>query len=93
MQECLAVGVGVDKIGHIESGDGIVDAGVSKCCLLVVKGLHGVGKERAEVRPGALVARHCVPSANLQGELGEQLHVVNAFQDCRVHVEGMLGIT
>ena len=40
-----------------------------------------------------LVARHCIPNANLQGELGEQLHVVNAFQNFPVHIEGILGIT
>ena len=79
-QECLAAGVGVGKIGHISSRTGMVDTGVSKCCFLVVQGLHSVGKERAEVRPGVLVARHCIPSVDLQGELGE-------------HIEGILGIT
>ena len=58
-----------------------------------MQGLHGVGEERAEVWPGVLVARHDIPSVNLQGELGEQLHVVNAFQNCRLHIEGVLGIT
>ena len=40
-----------------------------------------------------LVFGHCISSADLQGELGEQLHVVNAFQNCPVHIEGILGIT
>ena len=65
---------------------------MSKCCFFVVKGLHGVGKECAEVGPGVLFFWHCIPSADLQGELGEQLHVVNAFQNCPVHVEGIFGI-
>ena len=80
-QEGLAVSVGVGKIGYIGSRTGIVDAGVSKCGFLIVQGLHGVGEERAEVRPGVLVVRLCIPSVNLQGELGEQLHVVNTFQN------------
>ena len=40
-----------------------------------------------------LVVRHGIPSANLQGELGEQLNVVNAFQNFYLHIEGKLGIT
>ena len=92
-QESLAVDVGVGKIGYIGSRTEIVDASVSKCSFLVVQGLHGVGEERAEVRPGVLVVRFCIPSASLQGELGGQLYVVNAFQNCRVHIEGKLGIT
>ena len=92
-QEGLTAGVGVGKIGYIGFRTGIVDAGMSKCSFLVVQGLHGVGGEYAEVRPGVLVVRLCIPSANLQGELGEQLHVVNAFQNCRVHIESKLGIT
>ena len=35
-----------------------------------------------------LNGRLFVPSANLQGELWEQLHVVNAGENRRVHVEG-----
>ena len=92
-EEGLAVGVGLGKIGYIVSRTGIVNAGVGKSGFLVVQGLLGVGEEPAEVRQGVLVVRLCIPSANLQGELGEQLHVVNAFQNCRVHVEGKLGIT
>ena len=46
-QEYLAISVGVGKIGHIGSGTGMVDTGVGKCCFLIVKGLHSVGKERA----------------------------------------------
>ena len=79
-QEGLAVGVGVDKIGFIGSRTGIVDAGVSKCSFLVVQDLHDVSEDRAEVRPGVLVVRLCIPSANLQSELREQLYVVNAFR-------------
>ena len=80
-KEGLAVGVdvGVSKIGYIGSRTGIVDAGVSKCTFLVVQGLHGIGEKRAKVRPGVLSVRLCIPSTNLQGELGEQLHVMNAF--------------
>ena len=92
-KEGLAVGVCVGKIGYIGSRTEIVSAGVSKYSFLVMQGLHGVGEEHAEVRPGVLVARHCILSANLQGELGEQLHVVNAIQNCRVHIEGKLGST
>ena len=44
-------------------------AGVSKSSFLIVQGLHGVGEERAEVRPGVLTNRLLVPGANLQGEL------------------------
>ena len=69
-----------------------VDDGVSKSSFLVVQGLHGVSEERAEVRPGVLTDRLLL-SANLQGELWDQLHVVNASQNCRVHVEGKPGIT
>ena len=74
----LAFGVGLGKVGYIGSRTGIVDAGVSKSSFLVVQGLHGVGEERAKVRPGVLAVRLCIPSATLQGELWEQLHVVNA---------------
>ena len=88
----MAVGAGVCKVGYIGSRTGIVDASVSKCSFLVVQGLHSFGEELAEGRLGVLVFGHGIPSANLQGELGEQLHVVNAFQNCRVHIEVILGI-
>ena len=91
-QECLIIAVGMGKAGHSSSCTGVVDAGMSKCCFFVVKGMHGVGEECTEVGPGVLDFRHCIPSANLQGELGEQLHVVDAFQNSRVHVESILGI-
>ena len=92
-KEGLTVGVGVGKIGYISSRTWIVDADVSKGSFLVVQSLHGISEERAEVRPGVLGVRLCIQSANLQGELGEQLCVMNAFQNCRVHIEGKLGIT
>ena len=57
-----------------------------------MQGLHSIGDERAEVRPGVLTVGLLVPSANLQGELWEQLHVVNASQNCGVHIEGKLDI-
>ena len=89
-EECLII---ADcKVGYSSSRTGVVDAGVSKCSLFVVQGLHGVGEECAEVGPGVLDFRHCIPSADLQGELGEQLYVVDAFQNSLVHVEGILGI-
>ena len=87
-KEALAFGVGLDKVGYIGSETGVVNAGVSKSGFLVVQGLHGVGEECAEVRPGVLANMLLVPNANLQGELWEQLHVVNASQKYRVHVEG-----
>ena len=69
------------KIRYIGSRTGIVDAGVSKCSFLIVQGLYGVCEERAEVGPGVLANGLCIPSANLQGELWEKLHVANAFQN------------
>ena len=77
-KEGLAFGVCLGKVGYIASGTGGVDAGVSKRSFLVVQDLHGVGEERAEVRPCVLANRLLVPSENLEGELWEQLHVVNA---------------
>ena len=85
--------MGLGKVGYISSRTGVVDADVSRSSFLVVQGLHGVGEECAEVRPGVLANMLLVPNANLQGELWEQLHVVNASQNCRVHIEGKLGIT
>ena len=82
----LAFSVGLGKVGYIGFGTGGVDAGVSKSSFLVVQGLHGVDEERAEVRPGVLANRLFLPSVNLQGELWEQLHAVNASQNCRVHI-------
>ena len=93
-KEGLAFGVGLGKVGYIESGTEGMDANVSKSSFLIVQGLHGVGEERAEVRPGVLANRLLVSSVNLQeGELWEQLHVVNASQNCHVHVQGKPGIT
>ena len=91
-KEGLAVSMGVGKISYISSRTGIVDADVSKCSFLVVQGLHSVGEVGAVVRPGVLAVRLCIPSGSLQGELWEQLHVVNTFQNFRVHIEGKLGI-
>ena len=91
-EEGLAFSVGLGKVGYISSRTRVVDAGVSKCRYLVVQGLHSVGEERAELRPGVLNGRLFVPSANLQGELWEQLHMVNTSENCHVHVEGKLGI-
>ena len=89
-QECLSI---ADcKVGHSSSRPGVVDVGVSKCSLFLVQGLHGVSEECAEVGPGVLFFGHCIPSVDLQGELGEQLRVVNTFQNSRVHVAGILGI-
>ena len=79
-QEWLTIAVGMSKIGHSSSCTGVVDADMSKCCFFVVKSLHGVGKECAEVGPGVLGFRHCIPSADLQGELGEQLRPITAAQ-------------
>ena len=53
----LAFCVGLGKVGYISSRTGVVDADVSKCSLFIVQGLHSVGKERAEVRPGVLDGR------------------------------------
>ena len=50
-------------------------------------------EECAEVWSGVFNGRLFVPSANLQGELWEQLHVVNASENRGVHVEGKPGIT
>ena len=91
-EEVLAFRVGLGKAGYISSRTKVVDAGVSKCSLFIVQGLHSVGKERAKVWPGVFDGRLFVPRVNLQGELWEQLHVVNAGENCRVHVEGKLGI-
>ena len=91
-EEGLAFGVGLGKVGYIDSRTGVVNAGVSKSSFLVVKGLHGVNEERAEVRPGVLANRLLVPTANLEGGLWEQLRVVNASQNLCVHIEGKLGI-
>lgn len=91
-KEGLAFGGGQGKVGYISSRTGVVDADVSRSSFLVVQGLHSIGEEHAEVRPGVLAVRPFVPSVNLQGELWEQLHVVNAREDRRVHIEGKLGI-
>ena len=90
-EEDLAFRVGLGKVGYISSRT-VVDTSVSKCSFLVVQDLYSAGEERAEVRPGVLDGRLFVPSANLQGELWEQLYVVNASENCRVHLEGKLGI-
>ena len=79
-------------IGYIGSRTGIMDASVSKSSFLIVQGLHGAGEECAEVGPGVLSNGLRVSSANLQGELWEQLHVVNTFQNCCVNVEDKPGI-
>ena len=92
-KEGLAFSVGLGKVGYIGSGTGFVDVGVSKSSFFIVQGLHGVGEERAEVRPDVLVNRLLVPSVNLQGGLWEKLHVVLASQNCRVYIEGKPGIT
>ena len=65
---------------------------MSESSFLVEQGLHSVGEESAEVRPGVPAVRLLVLSANLQGGLWEQLHVGNTSQNCRVHTEGKLGI-
>ena len=91
-KEGLAFSMDLGKVGYIGSRAGVVDAGVSKSSFHVVQGLHSVGEERAEVRPGVLAVRRFVPSANLQGELWEQLYVVNASQNRRVHIESKLAI-
>ena len=91
-KEGLAFSVGLGKVGDISFRTGVVNAGMSKCIFLVVQGLHGVDEESAEVRQGVLAVRLFVPNANLQGELREQLHVVKASENRRVHIIGKLGI-
>ena len=43
-QECLTITVGMGKIGPGGSCTGVLDAGMSKYCFFLVKGIHGVGK-------------------------------------------------
>ena len=87
-KEGLAFSLRLGKVGHISSRTRVANAGVGKCSFLVVQGLHSVSKEVAKVRPGVLNCRLFVPSANLQCELWEQLHMVNASENRCVHVEG-----
>ena len=57
-QECLIIAVVMGKVGHSSSCTGVVDAGISKCCFFIVKGLHGAGEECAEVGQGVPYFRH-----------------------------------
>ena len=92
-EEGLAFCVGLGKASYISSKTRVVDAGVGKGGVFIVQGLHSVGEESAEVWPGVFNGRLFIPSANLQGELWKQLHVVNvASENRQVHVKGKLGI-
>ena len=77
-KESLAFSVGLRKAGNISSRTSVVDTGMSESCFFIVQGLHGLSEEGAKDGPGVVFFRFGVLSANLQGELRQKLHVMNA---------------